>query len=180
MRQFRVRALVTLAAGAFALAACGSSSKSSSSAASTTIAPTTTAAPTTSLAPTTTTAAPAADATVKVATTKLGMVLVDDKGLTLYRFDNDTTPGASTCGAGVCAQTWPPATVTGTPTAGAGIDASKLSTFARADGSTQLQIAGHPLYRFAGDTKGGDTNGQGILNKWFAAGPDGNKVGATS
>jgi predicted lipoprotein with Yx(FWY)xxD motif len=104
------------------------------------------------------------------------MVLVDDKGLTLYRFDNDTTPGASTCGAGICAQTWPAATVTGTPTAGAGIDASKLTTFMRADGSTQLQIAGHPLYRFAGDTKAGDTNGQGILNKWYAAGPDGNKV----
>jgi predicted lipoprotein with Yx(FWY)xxD motif len=46
----------------------------------------------------------------------------------------------------------------------------------RADGSTQLQIAGHPLYRFAGDTKAGDTNGQGILNLWHAAGPDGNKV----
>jgi predicted lipoprotein with Yx(FWY)xxD motif len=177
MRQFRVRALVTLAAAAFALAACGSSSKSSSSTASTTIPSSTTVAPGTTAA-TTTTVAPVADATVKVATTKLGMVLVNDKGLTLYRFDNDTTPGASTCGAGVCATTWPAATVTGTPTAGPGIDASKLTTFTRADGSTQLQIAGHPLYRFAGDTKAGDTNGQGILNKWYAAGPDGNKVGA--
>jgi predicted lipoprotein with Yx(FWY)xxD motif len=175
MRQFRV-ALVTVAVAAFALAACGSSSKSSSPTASTTIAPTTTIA-TTTVAPTTT---PAADATVKVATTKLGMVVVDDKGLTLYRFDNDTTPGASTCGAGVCATTWPAATVTGTPTAGPGIDASKLSTFTRADGSTQLQIAGHPLYRFAGDTKPGDTNGQGILDKWYAGGPDGDKVGDNS
>ena len=177
MRQFRVRALVTLAA-AFALAACGSSSKSSSYTASSTIPSSTTVAPGTTAAPTT--VAPVADATVKVATTKLGMVLVNDKGLTLYRFDNDTTPGASTCGAGVCAQTWPAATVTGTPTAGPGIDASKLTTFTRADGSTQLQIAGHPLYRFAGDTKAGDTNGQGILNKWYAAGPDGDKVGDAS
>ena len=40
--------------------------------------------------------------------------------------------------------------------------------------------AGHPLYRFAGDTKAGDTNGQGILNKWYAAGPDGDKVGDAS
>ncbi len=180
MRQFRVRALVTLAAAAFALAACGSSSKSSSSTASTTIPPSTTVAPGTTAASTTTTAAPAADATVKVATTKLGMVLVDDKGLTLYRFDNDTTPGASTCGAGVCATTWPAATVTGTPTAGPGIDASKLTTFTRADGSTQLQIAGHPLYHFAGDAKAGDTNGQGILDKWYASGPDGDKVGDKS
>jgi len=28
------------------------------------------------------------------------------------------------------------------------------------------------------DTKAGDTMGQGILNKWYAAGPDGAKVGA--
>jgi predicted lipoprotein with Yx(FWY)xxD motif len=174
MRQFRVHALATVAVAAFALAACGSSSKSSSPTNSTTIAPTTT------VAPTTTTTTPAAEATVKVATTKLGKVLVDDKGLTLYRFDNDTTPGKSTCGAGVCATTWPAATVTGTATAGAGIDASKLSTFMRADGSTQLQIAGHPLYRFAGDAKAGDANGQGILSLWYAAGPDGDKVGDNS
>ena len=174
MRQFRVHALATVAVAALALAACGSSSKSSSASDSTTSSPSTT------VAPTTTTAAPAADATVKVATTKLGKVLVDNKGLTLYRFDNDTTPGQSTCGAGVCATTWPAATVTGTPTVGAGIDASKLTTFMRADGKTQLQIAGHPLYRFAGDAKAGDTNGQGILDKWYAAGPDGDKVGDAS
>ena len=180
MRQFRVHALATVAVAALALAACGSSSKSSSASDSTTTSPSTTLAPTTTVAPTTTTAAPAADATVKVASTKLGKVLVDDKGLTLYRFDNDTTPGQSTCGAGVCATTWPAATVTGTPTVGAGIDASKLTTFMRADGKTQLQIAGHPLYRFAGDAKAGDTNGQGILDKWYAAGPDGDKVGDSS
>ena len=174
MRQFRVHALATVAVAALALAACGSSSKSSSASDSTT------SSPSTAVAPTTTTAAPAADATVKVATTKLGKVLVDNKGLTLYRFDNDTTPGQSTCGAGVCATTWPAATVTGTPTVGAGIDASKLTTFMRADGKTQLQIAGHPLYRFAGDAKAGDTNGQGILDKWYAAGPDGDKVGDSS
>jgi predicted lipoprotein with Yx(FWY)xxD motif len=174
MRQFRVHALATVAVAALALAACGSSSKSSSASDSTT------SSPSTAVAPTTTTAAPAADATVKVATTKLGKVMVDNKGLTLYRFDNDTTPGQSTCGAGVCATTWPAATVTGTPTVGVGIDASKLTTFMRADGKNQLQIAGHPLYRFAGDAKAGDTNGQGILDKWYAAGPDGDKVGDSS
>jgi predicted lipoprotein with Yx(FWY)xxD motif len=58
----------------------------------------------------------------------------------------------------------------------AGIDASKLTTLARADGSTQLQIAGHPLYRFAGDTKPGDTKGEGVINKWYASSPDGDKV----
>jgi predicted lipoprotein with Yx(FWY)xxD motif len=176
MYHFHVRALATVAVSAFALAACGSSTKSSGST-DTTAAPATT----TTAAPTSTTGGePTANATVTVATTKLGKVVVDSKGMTLYRFDNDTAPGASTCGAGQCASTWPAATVTGTPTAGTGIEASKLTTFMRSDGKTQLELDGHPLYTFVGDTKPGDTAGQGILDKWYAVGPDGDKVGDNS
>jgi predicted lipoprotein with Yx(FWY)xxD motif len=169
MRQFQIRALAAIAVAAFGLAACGSSNKASSSS------PTTTAAAATT-APTT---AAAAKPVVKLAATKLGQVLVDDKGLTVYRFDNDKTPGRTTCGPGVCASTWPAVIVTGTPTAGPGID-GKLSTFTRDDGKTQLQIDGHPLYTFAGDTKPGDTNGQGILDKWYAVTADGDKAGDKS
>jgi predicted lipoprotein with Yx(FWY)xxD motif len=175
MHHFQVRALATFAVAAFALAACGSSSKPSASS-NTTVAPSTTAAPDTTAAPSTTVAP--ANATVTVATTKLGKVVVDSKGMTLYRFDNDTVAGKSTCGAGPCASTWPAVIVTGTPTADAGIEASKLGTFRRADdGKTQLQIGGHPVYTFAGDSKAGDTNGQGIIGKWYAVGPNGDKVG---
>ena len=163
--HFSVRSIAIAAIAVLALGACGSSSKSSS--------------PSTSSEPSTTTVSDAA-ATVKVATTSLGKVLVDDKGLTLYRFDNDTTPGKSACAAGVCEQTWPPEIVTGTPSAGAGIDASKLTTFTRDDGKPQLQIDGHPLYHFVQDAKAGDTKGQGILGKWYAAGPGGAKVGDRS
>ena len=93
MRLFHARVLEAVAVAAFALAACGSSSKPSSS-------PATTAAPSTTLAPDTTTAAPTttalAAATVTVATSaKLGKIIVDSKGKTLYRFENDTAPGAS-------------------------------------------------------------------------------------
>jgi predicted lipoprotein with Yx(FWY)xxD motif len=172
MRQSHIRALAAIGVAAFALAACGSSSKASSPPPTTTVAPSSTAAPTTAA----TTAGPA----VKLASTKLGMVLVDDNGLTVYRFDNDTTPGKSTCGPGVCASTWPAVIVTGTPTAGPGIEASKLSTFTRDDGKTQLQFDGHPLYMFAGDKKAGDTNGEGILDKWYAVTADGDKAGDNS
>jgi predicted lipoprotein with Yx(FWY)xxD motif len=176
MRHFRIRALATVAVAAFALAACGSSSKASSP--DTTAAPATTEAPTTTAA-SSTTAAPAAATVTLATTTKLGKVLVDAKGMTLYRFDNDTTAGKSTCGAGQCASTWPAAIVTGTPTPGAGV--SKLTTFTRADdGKTQLQIDGHPLYTFAGDSKPGDTNGQGIIGKWYAVNGTGAKVGDKS
>ena len=139
MRHFQIRAFATLAVAAFALAACGSSSKSSSppaTSAPTTVTPATTAAPGTTAA--------ATSVTVKVATTSLGKVLTDANGMTLYRFDNDTTAGASTCTTSPCSSTWPAAKATGTPVPGPGVDAAKLTTFALADGSMQLQIDGHP------------------------------------
>jgi predicted lipoprotein with Yx(FWY)xxD motif len=175
MRNLRLTTFATVAVAAFALAACGSSSKSSSPPASgdsTTVAPSTTAAPTTTAA--------AGKAAVTLATTSLGKVLVDENGMTLYQFENDTEAGKSTCGAGQCASTWPAATVTGAATAGSGVTGT-VSTFTRADdGKTQLQIDGHPLYRFAGDAKAGDTNGQKILDKWYATNGAGEKVGEDS
>ncbi len=58
---------------------------------------------------------------------------------------------------------------------------ASITTFKRADdGKTQLQIDGHPLYTFAGDTKPGDTNGQKIIDKWYVTTGAGAKVGDTS
>ena len=66
----------------------------------------------------------------------------------------------STC-SGACAQAWPPVTTTGTPKASGAVKASLLGTTKRADGSSEVTYAGHPLYTFAGDTQAGQTNGQG-------------------
>ena len=57
---------------------------------------------------------------------------------------------------------WPPLTTTGKPNAGSGVDAAMLSATKRPDGKSQVVYAGHPLYYYAGDTKAGDTNGQGL------------------
>src|SRR6476661_1695423 len=65
-------------------------------------------------APAATTAAPVEIGTVLSAnsTDKLGTVVVDGQGYTLYRFDKDTAkPPASNC-AGECAQKWPPVLAT--------------------------------------------------------------------
>jgi predicted lipoprotein with Yx(FWY)xxD motif len=106
------------------------------------------------------TAARSASGTVQVRTTKLGRILVDSQGRSLYLFEKDTGP-ASTC-YGACASLWPPLTVSGSPKAGAGIVASKLATTKRKDGQAEVAYNGHPLYYYAGDQQPGDTTGEGL------------------
>lgn len=106
---------------------------------------------------------------------KLGPLVADAAGFTLYRFDKDTAnPSMTTC-EGDCAKAWPPVPASGTKPGG--VDAAKLGTVKRADGTEQLTIAGWPVYRFAKDTAPGQTNGQGVGGTWFAVTPDGKKAG---
>ncbi|MFI7358145.1 SCO0930 family lipoprotein [Streptomyces avidinii] len=106
---------------------------------------------------------------------KLGQVLTDSAGLTLYRFDKDTAkPPKSNCD-GDCAKTWP-VVAAGDVTAAAGMDPALLGEVVRTDGSKQLTVAGWPAYRFNKDAKAGDVNGQGVGGVWFAFGPDGKKA----
>jgi predicted lipoprotein with Yx(FWY)xxD motif len=132
----------------------------------------------------TATSAPAAaaagsSATVKAATAKLGQVLVNAQGMTLYTFDPENS-GTIACLTG-CVGTWPPDLVASggaAPTAGTGVTVA-IATIARPDGGTQVTAGGHPLYTFSGDKAAGDTNGDGIAGKWHAARPTGS-TGATT
>jgi predicted lipoprotein with Yx(FWY)xxD motif len=99
--------------------------------------------------------------TVSVADSGLGKILVDSNGMTMYAFAQDTSGDASAC-SGDCATEWPPVAASGKPTAGNGVDASKLTTFKRDDGTTQVAYNGHPLYTFTADSAPGDTNGNGL------------------
>ncbi|MCW2541522.1 MAG: hypothetical protein JWN95_3247 [Frankiales bacterium] len=101
----------------------------------------------------------AAAATTVMLTSGSTPHLVDSSGKSLYLWVADTA-GKSTCTA-ACATAWPPVTATGTPTAGMGLTAGKLSTVKRDDGSSQVTYAGHPLYYFVQDTAAGDEKGQG-------------------
>lgn len=109
----------------------------------------------------------------------LDPVVVNGAGLTLYRFDRDSNnPPTSTCD-GECAQTWPPVTVArGGKIFIAGVRKSAVGTVQRADGTLQVTIGGWPVYRFAKDTKRGDTLGQGVGGTWFGVTPTGGKAGA--
>ncbi len=114
---------------------------------------------------------------VALAGSKLGDILVDGKGRTLYLFEADKGP-TSVCD-GACATAWPPLTTTGTPKAGTGVSAAKLGTTKRDDGTTEVTYNGHPLYTYAGDSAPGQTNGQGIDGfgaEWYVLSGAGNKI----
>jgi predicted lipoprotein with Yx(FWY)xxD motif len=120
-------------------------------------------------------------ATVGVVNTSLGKILVNSKGRTLYLFQKDTGP-TSTC-TGACATNWPRLLPKGKPTIGSGANASLVGTSTRPDGKTQVTYNGHPVYLFSGDTKAGDTNGEGINAfgaSWYALSSAGNKVTGSS
>ncbi|WP_338702774.1 SCO0930 family lipoprotein [Streptomyces sp. Q6] len=106
---------------------------------------------------------------------KLGQVLTDSAGFTLYRFDKDTAqPPKSNCDD-ACLKAWPAVPASGA-TAAAGVDPSLLGEVTAADGTKQLTIDGWPMYRYAMDTKAGDAKGQGVGGTWYAAAPDGKKA----
>jgi predicted lipoprotein with Yx(FWY)xxD motif len=97
---------------------------------------------------------------------KLGDILTDDRGMTLYVYKNDS-PGKSACMGG-CAQTWPAFTVddeTNLPTLASGVT-GKVAVIGAAGGKYQVTFNDMPLYFYAQDAKTGDTNGQGIGGAW--------------
>jgi predicted lipoprotein with Yx(FWY)xxD motif len=111
---------------------------------------------------------------VRVARTKLGPILVNGQGHTLYLFVKDRR-GKSAC-YDACARIWPPATAPNAPIVGPGVAKAKLTTTLRRDHVRQLVYNGHPLYAMDADTRPGEMEGEGFLGTWFVVSPAGNRV----
>ncbi len=110
--------------------------------------------------------------------TKLGKILVNTAGTTLFEFTKDP-PKKDTCvkQAG-CTAKWLPQSETGKPTAGPGVRASLLSTIS-VIGERQLTYAGHPLYIDSATTKPGETSYVGTKQfggRWYAINARGRAV----
>ena len=117
----------------------------------------------------------AGEAMLNVATdAKLGKILVDGKGMTLYMFTKDTAD-KSNCSGG-CLKAWPPFAATGDVKAGDGVDQSLIGSATMADGSKIVTYNHMPLYYWAADTKPGDTSGQDVNSVWYVVSPDGKPV----
>jgi predicted lipoprotein with Yx(FWY)xxD motif len=116
----------------------------------------------------------AARPTLGIETTRLGRILVDARGRTLYLFSEDVS-GRSHCDAS-CTRVWPPALLKGSLKLDPGLRGSKVTTLVRRDGTRQLVYNGHPLYSLTADTAPGQVSGQGFQGSWFVVSPSGRAI----
>lgn len=123
------------------------------------------------------TATASARATVKVAESRFGRMLVDGRGLSLYLFTRDPR-GRSRC-YGDCAKAWPPLLTDGAPRAGSGARKRLLGTTTRRSGKLQVTYRGHPLYHYVGETRAGQVLCQGVVEfggTWLVVSPAGRAI----
>jgi predicted lipoprotein with Yx(FWY)xxD motif len=108
-----------------------------------------------------------------------GTVLVNAKGMTLYRLSGETA-GKFICTNSGCLHVWHPLTVPSgsKPTGSVG----SLSVVKRPDGTMQVTYKGMPLYTFAQDTAPGQANGQGVkdVGTWNAVTASAAKAASSS
>src|SRR5579859_1167959 len=92
-----------------------------------------------------------------------GNVYADAKGMSLYTYDKDETPGKSAC-TGDCAKAW--------PALAAPADAKPFgdwTVITRDDGSKQWALLGKPLYTSKKDMFLGDGGGNNVDTVWHLA-----------
>jgi predicted lipoprotein with Yx(FWY)xxD motif len=117
-------------------------------------------------------------ATVQTKTLKkLGTVLVNSKGLTLYMFVPDKRKKV-TCTSQACVIVWPPLKIKSgqSPTAGGAARKKLLGTDKSPKGYRVVTYNRWPLYTYYLDKKPGQAKGQGVNNsggKWYVLSPAG-------
>ena len=96
----------------------------------------------------------------------MGPYLTDGSGRALYLLEGEPQ-GESSC-YDACAEEWPPLLAPqGAPSTGAGdVEASRIGTIQRRDGSAQVTYGGHALYYYHDDTGAGQTQGQDLTDQW--------------
>jgi Uncharacterized protein conserved in bacteria len=108
-------------------------------------------------------------------TNKLGTIVVDGKGMTIYVYDQDTKGATTSACTGACATMWPAVTTTSAKPSAMGVTGT-IGTIAGPGGKHQVTLNGLPLYTYSGDSAAGDVTGQGLQGTWWAVSPDGTKI----
>jgi predicted lipoprotein with Yx(FWY)xxD motif len=102
---------------------------------------------------------------LKTATTSLGTIVVDGKGMVLYMYTKDTQGTQMSACTGGCLAAWPLAMASSMPTL-TGVTGT-VTMIPTASGGKQLALNGWPLYYYAKDKAAGDTLGQGVGSVWY-------------
>jgi predicted lipoprotein with Yx(FWY)xxD motif len=110
---------------------------------------------------------------------KLGTVLVNSKGRTLYMFVRDKRKKVTCVGA--CAAVWPPVKLPkgAKPVARGKAKASLLGSFRNPAGGRVVTYNRWPLYTYVADTAAGQAKGQALnLNGglWYVLAPSGKVI----
>lgn len=117
--------------------------------------------------------------TLTVKDSKLGPIIVDDKGMSLYMYTPDAY-NVSVCEGG-CLAAWPPVMLKAGETLDnvkleGGLRRSQLGVAMRFDGSRHVTYAGWPLYYWIRDRAAGDVTGQWVGSVWFVLSPAGHPM----
>jgi predicted lipoprotein with Yx(FWY)xxD motif len=89
------------------------------------------------------------------------LVLVDRDHRTLYTLSFSGDPGDPVPCVGRCTRVWPPLVLANEASLKAGKGVHNLDL---GPGGRQVTASGLPLYRYSGDTKAGQANGEGIIS----------------
>ena len=111
--------------------------------------------------------------------TKVGTILVNGRGFTVYMFTRDSRNKDVCQQLSGCPHIWPAVTSSGKPSAGPGVKSSLIGTITIKGGAKQLTYAGHPLYLYSGDSGPGQTgyvNFSAFGGRWPALNASGGAV----
>jgi len=95
-------------------------------------------------------------------------VITDERGMSLYWWNNDVPGSGKSVCTGPCTLSWPPmiAKANATPS-------GEFSLITREDGAKQWAYKGRPLYLWVNDAKPGDKTGDGFRSGlWHLAKPE--------
>jgi predicted lipoprotein with Yx(FWY)xxD motif len=119
--------------------------------------------------------ASAAASELKVADSKVGQIVVDGKGMSVYYYTKDTKDSGTSSCTGGCLTAWPPVFTTATTPSVEGVTGT-LGTITTPDGKKQVTINGMPIYYYAKDKAAGDITGQDVNKVWYLVAPSGEMI----
>jgi predicted lipoprotein with Yx(FWY)xxD motif len=167
--RWAIRGVLLAALAPAGLVACGGSDDGSGARpAAATAAPAPTAQPASAQGP----------ATVGIGRSRLGRILVDANGRSLYFFTQDK-PEKARCTADYlgCTKIWQPLMTSGRPHGAAGVEPGLLASFHRTKpAGSQVSYHGHPVYLYLEDKQPGDLKGQGLYTYWYVLSPGGRPI----